>query len=501
MLSDSNPDSASEQQQNDRPVDSAAPPLRRKRRIITLGSITEIAEWLLGTIGDPAADDFGALRDLIFAEGSLWRCGPDHIWHRFDETDVYALVKRFDGAEYMTPEGKTRAVQMSPALASRVSQAIAHDRAAPDFFAHAAPGVAFSDVFMGASGPEPLTSEHRCRARFPFAFDPTAPCPQFERLLRDSLTPADRSAEELAAKAKCMLEYVGRSMLGRGSDEQAAIMCIGGGNNGKSQLFDVFEGVMPTGTTCSVDPVDMASEQHRAMLVGARLNVVREIPEREILKTGQFKKIVAGENVSVKVVYQKPFRAQVRAGHLFASNSLPQTDDPSRGFWRRWLVIPFEREVPVGERIENFGALILATERQGIASRCAALGAASLATGAKRTVPSSSEKAKTAWRHDSDQIHAFARECLQPVTLHEAGKPRSGWTKLKDVYDAYLAWNEESGSGKLGRLNFRKGLPARGFATHDGELGWEVGCRLADEAKKAVEARRTPTRFSGSGRA
>jgi hypothetical protein len=428
----------------------------------------------------------------VFDEGELWAPTADGLWRRVPEGDVFAAARRFDGAEYIKPNGKPDNIKINAAKQTSIYRTLCNAVRKTGFFDDAPAGVAFVDTFVGQAGPEPLTLTHKCRVRFPFAYQAApAAAPLFRKLLADSLTPADGNTKEGAAKARCLLEYVGRCMLGVGAKEQCAIMCIGSGNNGKSQLLEVFDGLMPAGTVSSVDPSDMSNDQHRAGLVGARLNLVYEISEKEIFKTGQFKKIISGEKFKVKVVYRPPFDARANAGHLFACNALPQTDDPSPGFWRRWAVIPFDNEVPAERRILDFAKAILAAERAQIASAVVQFGLASLAPGAAWTKPESSIKAKQDWIDESDQVRCFAADCLEPLASDRAalrgltvvegpGQPKTygHWTLLQEVYDKYRKWQEGSGTGQLGRTNFTKALRARGWDTHKLNEGVRVACKL-----------------------
>lgn len=158
-------------------------PLARNYRTLKVGSVTEMTEWLLGTIGDARNEDFGALSGCVFAAGRLWRCDPQtSIWHPLEEADVYSLVRAFDGARYMTPEGKLRCVQVSADLSRRIVRTIEADTAQPDFFAAAPNGLAFRNGFLrvmsdGGCRLEALTAAHHVTRALPFDYDPV-PAPE-----------------------------------------------------------------------------------------------------------------------------------------------------------------------------------------------------------------------------------------------------------------------------------------------------------------------------------
>jgi putative DNA primase/helicase len=54
--------------------------------------------------------------------------------------------------------------------------------------------------------------------------------------------------------------------------------------------------------------------------------------------------------------------------HWFASNHLPGTRDPSKGFTRRWVFLEFNEIIPDGKKIPDFDKIILNEEREQIAT-------------------------------------------------------------------------------------------------------------------------------------
>ncbi len=157
-------------------------PRVRMSRVLMIGSVTEITEWLLGTIGHPDSDDFGALAGMVFAGGRLWRCSDECIWRPVDEAQVYELVARFDGAIYPTPEGKRRVVHVSADFSRRVLRTLEAHCDAPSFFGQAAHGLAFRNGFLriasdGGCRLETLTPEHHVTRRLEFDYEPV-PAPE-----------------------------------------------------------------------------------------------------------------------------------------------------------------------------------------------------------------------------------------------------------------------------------------------------------------------------------
>jgi len=102
---------------------------------------------------------------------------------------------------------------------------------------------------------------------------------------------------------------------------------------------------MPAGTTSAIAPQDWAQEYRRAMLVGKHLNAVGELPEREIIASEAFKAIVTGDPIVGRIIRESPMTFRPKAGHYFAANRLPGTSDQTEGFWRRFVVLTFNRNL------------------------------------------------------------------------------------------------------------------------------------------------------------
>lgn len=218
-------------------------PLRRKRRILNIGSVAEMADWLLGAVGSPEKEDFAALGATRFAGGTLLKCCADHIWRPFGEPAAYALIEHFDGAEYTTPEGKVRAVQMSPERARSIYRTIETKQNDPDFFARAPHGLAFRNGFLriapdGGCRLEELTPE--CRATRMLPFDYVAvPAPEsfvawraFLASVWGSGGPNGGADVESIALVHQMIGY----LLSGSNDQQKVFLLLGPPRSGKGTI-------------------------------------------------------------------------------------------------------------------------------------------------------------------------------------------------------------------------------------------------------------------------
>jgi putative DNA primase/helicase len=204
----------------------------------------------------------------------------------------------------------------------------------------------------------------------------------------------------------------------------------------------------------------MVIRDKKADLANARLNSVSELPGRAIVESADFKAIVTGELVSARHPYGRGFNFACRAGHVFLANRLPDTADQSLGFWRRFVIIKFNRnfipggpttskqEAPAKGRDTMIAELM--AELPGIWA-WALEGARRLLARARFEKPSSHHEAIAEWRRNTDPVQDFVESCCKPAVEAET------WARSRALYEAYRRWAEATGH--------RQPLTERSFAT------------------------------------
>jgi putative DNA primase/helicase len=214
----------------------------------------------------------------------------------------------------------------------------------------------------------------------------------------------------------------------------------------------------PSEKKFSGDP--SGQDYKKAELANARLNAVSEVPDRAILESADFKAIVTGELVSARQPYKPAFTFACQAGHVFLANRLPATSDQSHGFWRRFVVVKFNRRFVSGGAKDTKDeapakgreALIaeLKAELPGIWA-WALEGARRLLARGRFELPVSHHEALAEWRRNADQVQDFVDSCCKPAA--EA----STWSRARLLYDAYRRWATGTGHRNI--------LTERSFAT------------------------------------
>lgn len=228
---------------------------------------------------------------------------------------------------------------------------------------------------------------------------------------------------------------------------QKAIILYGEGSNGKSVLLNTIENLLTTKNISSVSMNDLDKPFSRGALQNKLLNISSE-QEGYISDTAYFKKVVAGDTIDAQFKFKDQFEFRPFCKMLFAMNRLPATKDRTEGFYRRCLIIPFnrifkeyEQDKQLEEKLskELDGILLMALE-----------GLKRLAYNAGFTKSKKSEDVLNEYKYDNDPVEQF---CAEHIELDKDGR-----VSVDELYSAYKNFCEESNIGKLTKNNFGKVL-------------------------------------------
>ena len=419
------------------------------------GDHVELAERLLESVRevhDPIVGDEGRIHGYEEKTG---------VYKPFDPSRLSCFVQSFAGSN-VVGQKKPLAIRSTD-----VSGAIrlAYDRVAESgFFAAAQPGLAFANTFVSVSaeGVRGIGHSPNHRARFAYPFDyagnsaPLAFLKFLYALFRD-----DADKEE---KILCLQEHLGASLIGQATRYQRAIVNIGEGGEGKSTLVSIVSQAFPPGSVEAIAPQDWGQEYRRAMLAGKLLNIVAELPEADIIESEAFKAIITGDPIVGRHIREAPFTFSPRAGHLFAANRLPGTNDQSEGFWRRLIVLRYNRRFANDPECDpEIGSKIVAAELPLVVGWMLE-GASRIMREWAHTLPASHTDELDAWRGAADQVRAFLLECTEEDALGYGAA-------ASVVYSAYQRWAQRNGHRAVSSTKFGMRMRSAGKASAHTKAG------------------------------
>lgn len=180
----------------------------------------------------------------------------------------------------------------------------------------------------------PHEPAHLSSIQLPVSFDIDAQCPAWEDFVTATF-PAD--AFDLAWELVAFLITPDTSY-------QKAVLLSGAGGNGKSVLLDGIQALLGRTNIASRSLHELEDDRFASSdLVGKLANVCADLPAAHLRSTSQFKAIVSGDRIPAQRKHQPAFSFAPFSRLVFSANSLPKSNDASDGFYRRWLVVPFER--------------------------------------------------------------------------------------------------------------------------------------------------------------
>ena len=407
---------------------------------LALGDQVEVARRLLAEL--PA--------DTVGDQGALWSYNEGlGIWAPKEGAELARLTARYSGWPIRNGndrEGNPRflPLKVGDPFAKGTAAVMLREHRSPGFFDHEEPGVAFANGFVGVEGAlRAHSAEHRARVAVPFDFAPGGLPGAFLGFLRGIW----RDLEDAEGLIRLIREIIGVYACGLATDYQRAFIFLGVGSNGKSVLLDVVRSLFPRGASTAISPQEWGQEYRRARLATARINLVSEMPEVEIMSSEKVKGIISGDVTEGRAIYSEPFDFQPKAGHLFSANALPGVRDHSHGFWRRWTVVPFPRTFLEHEQDRGLTGRLVETQR-GLILSWAVEAVPGVVEAGGYAIPESCEEATRGWRARADQIACFVDE---DEVVNSPGWRLSG----SQLYNRYVDW---------ARLNgYRAQLSARVF--------------------------------------
>lgn len=421
------------------------------------GDGVELAGRLLALLGRGAPAILGEGRpSIVFDEGVFYEYESARgLWVPLTELGLSLAIQSFAG----TPaglKGKPLSIR-APDVAGAVKLASAQ-AAAPGFFAGGKSGVAFTHGFVVVDGEgidlHAHSPEHRARVGLPFPFALNAPRARWEQYLAEVF----RDDADAAAKIELLQEFGGACVCGVATKYARALILLGDGRNGKSVFLQVVSKLFAPEAVAAIPPQDWDNEYRREALRAVRLNAVNELPRADILRGEAVKAIISGDAISGRPIYGSLVTVHPRAGHIFAANGLPGSDDVSRAFWERFIVIRFDRFFAEAQRDTTLADTIIRTELPGVAAWAIEGAARLLARGPKGTytIPPSHQEALGDWRLSADQVAQYLAD-----RTTSAASPEERVTG-ENLYRDYRLWALENGHSPLSNTKFAQRVRALG---------------------------------------
>jgi putative DNA primase/helicase len=188
------------------------------------------------------------------------------------------------------------------------------------------------------------TPNYLSLSQLPVAYNPKASCPNITKFLASTLD---------NQQLKTVVRMFGYTLL-RSARYEKAFMLTGEGSNGKSVLIKLLVAFVGKENASNVSLQELTTDRFASSkLFGKMVNVFSDLKADRISDSGYFKVLVSGDRMMAQKKHQEPFEFENYAKLVFSANQIPETDDKSYAYFRRWVIIPFNKTFEGEAKDEN----------------------------------------------------------------------------------------------------------------------------------------------------
>lgn len=297
-----------------------------------------------------------------------------------------------------------------------------------------------------------------------------ADCPKWEDFLNDIFL----GNQELI---KFIQRCVGYSLSGYTS-EQVLFVLLGNGRNGKSVFLDIMNEIFGNYATNIRPQAIMANNQKSdaspeiAKLDGARFVTTTEPNEGDRFDEGLIKQLTGGDKVTARKLYENEFEFVPQLKLWMATNHKPYVRGTDEGIWRRFVIIPFDKQIPLKE-VDRDLTNKLKKELPAIMKWCVEgylewqkIGLAE---------PQSVKAQRDEYRTEMDSTELFLRDVC------ETGETK--FIRTSHLYKAYDIWARDNHQYRMSSRKFRNEMEKK-FTVKKSSHEYYQGVQVEDEDYK-----------------
>lgn len=285
----------------------------------------------------------------------------------------------------------------------------------------------------------PLTPDLFTTVALPFAFDPTAKCPLWRRVLRETIA-YDSDNPRL------LRQWYGYCMV-PDTRHQKMMFMRGPSGAGKSVMINILRELVGEGQSVEFSFEGLTQSFTLSSWVGkliATQGDARNINNADAMRGLELLLKITGND---PVTINRKFKDPLESHKLFAritmgANEFLNLTDHSGAMTRRLLNLEFKRSFTENGGEDQDLELKLRDEIPGIAV-WALSGLAQLREQGHFTIPQTSKEARAEWRVSTSPMAAFIEECCEIESGAEI--------KKDEFYGAWNGWAMERGMRKVSR--------------------------------------------------
>lgn len=259
----------------------------------------------------------------------------------------------------------------------------------------------------------------------PVNFIKEADCPKFLEALRETVCGDERLL-------MCIQEIFGYTLINNTKGERAFYF-IGVGSNGKSFIAEILANMVGVANVSNI-PLSRFSEKFGTEgLIDKSVNIANENEIGNAISTENLKIFVSGDRTSIARKYKGDLNYKSTCKMIFLLNKLPDTLDNTHGYYRKILIVPFNRIFQQEEMDKNLKEKVL-EELSGVLNWAIEGAKRLINNDYKFTECEAIEKVTKAYKEEQNPVESFLKDAL----IYEDGNSET----KKEILDSYKLWIE-----------------------------------------------------------
>ncbi len=302
---------------------------------------------------------------------------------------------------------------------------------------------------------EPHRSDYLSIVQLPIPYDPKAECKEIIKFLRDVLKQKDIGT---------IIRLIGYLLLPT-YEYDIVVMLFGKGANGKSTLLRLIVAFLGA-TNCSHRSLQQIDTDRFAVasLFGKMANLFADLKSTRVSETGYFKMLSGRDPVPGEFKFKDAFYFINKAKLWFSANEIPESDDKSDAYYRRWRIFHLDKQFLKGnENTQLIKKLTTTEELSGLLNMAL--------TGLNRLQRDGGfhdldiEEIRRDYEMHTNDVNAFIyEECILDISNHDCR------TLVTDVYSAYINFCVRRGTRPVESNEFGRRLSKKGVLNHRHEF-------------------------------
>ncbi len=139
------------------------------------------------------------------------------------------------------------------------------------------------------------------------------------------------------------LEVIASVFIKQQIDAKAVIL-LGNGENGKSVFLSYIESLVGEENKSNIQLQSLAEDRFLSSnLKDKHVNIFADLESNELRKAGLIKAIITNEGITAQKKHGHPFTFNPFCKLMFSCNRFPKVYDQSQGFFRRWIILKWNR--------------------------------------------------------------------------------------------------------------------------------------------------------------